>query len=96
MQIPNPFIYTAFYHLSQGINNKFVTSLYHSIGFNIIWRYDDPFNIIIRNELYNQILILRASINNKSFKYPVFTDNIFSQNLIIALNVAARNTRIFI
>jgi hypothetical protein len=77
MQIPNLFIYTAFYHLGQDINNKFVISFYHSIDFNIIWRYDDLLNAIIYNELHNQILILRASINNKSSKYPVSADNIF-------------------
>jgi hypothetical protein len=53
MQIPNPFTYAIFCHLGQDINNKFMISLYHSVGFDIIWRYDDPFNAIIRNELYN-------------------------------------------
>jgi hypothetical protein len=79
MQIPNPFTYTAFYYFGQGINNKFMISLYHSVDFNIIWRYDDSFNIIIRNELLNQILIFRAFINNESSEYPVFANNIFSQ-----------------
>jgi hypothetical protein len=55
-----------------------MTSLYHSVSFNIVWRYDDPFNAIVRNELHNQIFVFRASINNESFKYPVSADNIFS------------------
>jgi hypothetical protein len=58
-----------------------VTSLYHSVNFSIIWRYDDPLNAIIRNELHNQILILRASINNESSENPVSADNIFPQEL---------------
>jgi hypothetical protein len=53
--------------------------LYHSVSFNIIWRYDDPFNIIIYNELYNQILIFKVFINNESSENPVSANNIFSQ-----------------
>jgi hypothetical protein len=53
MQIPNLFAYAAFYYLGQGINNRFMTSLYYSVGFNIVWRYDDSFNTIVRNELHN-------------------------------------------
>jgi hypothetical protein len=52
---------------------------YHSVDFSIIWRYDDSFNAIIRNELYNQILIFKVFINNESFENPVFVDNIFPQ-----------------
>jgi len=77
MQIPNLFTYTAFYYLSQGINNRFITSLYHSVGFDIVWRYDDSLNTIIRNELHNQIFIFQIFINNESFKYPVSANNIF-------------------
>jgi hypothetical protein len=77
MQIPNLFIYAAFCHLGQGINNRFVISLYHSINFSIVWRYDDSLNVIIRNELHNQIFVLRVFINNESAKYPVSADNIF-------------------
>jgi hypothetical protein len=79
MQIPNLFTYTVFCHFGQGINNKFMTSLYYSVNFSIVWRYDDPLNAIIRNELHNQILILKASINNESSENPVSADNIFLQ-----------------
>jgi hypothetical protein len=53
--------------------------LYYSVSFSIIWRYDDPLNAIIRNELHNQILIFKVSINNESSENPVSADNIFLQ-----------------
>jgi hypothetical protein len=56
-----------------------MTSFYHSVGFDIVWRYNDSLNAIIRNELSNQILIFKVSINNESSENPVFADNIFLQ-----------------